>query len=297
MPRLVFLFLVIVLITSASVNIKAKLLAKQDSPSKQNFSEVYQMPEDVKNALAQQASTGTSILGVHKDGPVVHIPILMYHYIEYVQDQKDTIRKSLNIVPATFDKQLQTMVEGGYTFLTASDVANILDGVQKTPEKGVVLTFDDGYRDFYTDAYPILKKYHARAVAYVVPGFLGKANNLDKWMLEEIAKSGLIEIGAHTVNHKYLTALSEIQAKQEIEDSKLQLEQELDTPITSFAYPYGAFNLKMINLVRQAGFRLALSTLPGAELDPDHKFFLVRVRPGYRTGPELLNYLQGSYYK
>lgn len=251
-------------------------------------SEVTQIPEDVKEALNHKGSN--NVLGVNK-GESYRIPILMYHYVEYVKDRKDTIRKSLNITPAIFDAQLKTMKEAGYTFLTASDLANIIDGSLALPNKSVVLTFDDGYRDFYTDAFPLIKKYQVKAVAYIIPGFLNQPNNLDDWQLKEIVRSGLVEIGAHTVHHAYLTSLNLNQAKGEIYSSKLMLEQQLNIPVMSFAYPYGAFNLNLIKEVRDEGFRVALSAIPGYEQTPENRFFLYRLRPGARVGKDLLTFL------
>jgi peptidoglycan/xylan/chitin deacetylase (PgdA/CDA1 family) len=227
----------------------------------------------------------------------VRLPILMYHYIEVVTDTRDTMRKSLAILPAVFDKQVKTLKEAGYTFLTASQIPAILDGKLALPEKPIILTFDDGYRDFYTDAYPILKKYQVPATAYVVPGFLDKPNYLFKTQLDEINKDGLVEIAAHTVHHVYLKGMNAERARVEIQQSKTELEQAIQKPVVSFAYPYGAFDLEIAKQVEAAGFTNAVSTLPGVELDGKNTYFIFRVRPGARTGKELLTFLQQSTYR
>lgn len=225
------------------------------------------------------------------------IPILMYHYVEYVKDKRDTIRQSLDIPPAVFASQLQTLTQNGYTFLTASEVADIIDGKKTLPEKPIVLTFDDGYRDFYTDVLPIIKKYNVKVVAYIVPGFNNLPNNMDAWQIDSLEQSGLVEIGAHTVHHAYLKGMSDEKALYEIATSKEMLENQLHIPIVSFAYPYGAFDQHTIDLVKEAGFTSAVSTIPGIEVSDVNRYFLFRLRPGDRTGKGLLAFLEQSNYK
>lgn len=254
----------------------------------------YTIPSDVITALNKAESTGNPVLGIRADGPNYHIPILMYHYIEHVQDPGDTIRISLNVLPETLDAQIRTLVAAGYTFITPSDMADILDGIMPVPEKPIILSFDDGYRDFYTGAFPILKKYNVRSVAYIITGFLNRPNYLTDYQLQEIAQSGIVEIGAHTVNHYALAGVSDQVAKQEIENSRLQLEQKLGIPIVDFAYPYGSFNLRTVQLTKEAGYRTAVATIPGADVGNQSRFFVNRLRPGASTGQSLLNLIGSS---
>lgn len=220
------------------------------------------------------------------------IPILVYHYVEYVKDNNDTIRKSLNIIPSIFVQQIETLKNAGYTFVTPKEIIDILDGKLRLPDKPVVLSFDDGYRDFYTDVFPILKTYNIKSVNYVVSGFLDKSNYMYRWQLKEIAESGLVEIGAHTVNHATLKGMSEELAKYEIEESKKQLEQLLNIPVFSFAYPNGQFDDQAIRLVKEAGFKSATTTEHGFEINHDNKYSLFRIHPGENLGNFLLNFLE-----
>ncbi len=151
------------------------------------------------------------------------IPILVYHYVEIVKDPKDTIRKSLDTPPIVLENQLKTLISDQYRFVTLSDISDYLDGRKTAPSKAVAITFDDGYRDFYTDVFPILEKYHVRATAYIVPGFINQQNNLTSSDLKVIANSGLVEIGAHTIDHRSLTGLNKTQEWYEIYQSKVDL--------------------------------------------------------------------------
>lgn len=219
-------------------------------------------------------------------------PILVYHYVEYVADEKDTIRKSLNIPPYIFTKQIETLKNAGYAFVTASDLMDILDGKIKLPQKPIVLSFDDGYRDFYTDVFPILKKYNIKAVAYVVLGFLDKPNYLFTKQLKEIAKSRLVEIGAHTVHHLALRGLNPSLARSELIDGKRGLEKLINTPVVSFAYPDGSFDDQIIKMVQEAGYKSAAITRHGLEVNHDNKYSLYRIHPGDKTGSVLLDFVE-----
>lgn len=219
-------------------------------------------------------------------------PILVYHYVEYVTDHRDTIRKSLNTNPHILIKQIETLRNAGYTFITPKELVDILDGKVTPPEKSVVLSFDDGYRDFYTDVFPILKKYRVKAVAYIVSGFLDKPNYMLVEQLKEIARSGLVEIGSHTINHTKLKTIPLEVAKSEIEGGKKALEKLLNIPIVSFAYPDGQFDDHVALLVEKAGFRSAVTTIHGINVNHENKYFLYRIHPGENVGASLLNFLK-----
>ncbi len=225
------------------------------------------------------------------------VPILMYHYVEYVKDPKDKIRISLHIPPNVFESQSQTLQENGYTFITASDIDSALAGKVKLPPRPILITFDDGYRDFYTDVFPILKKRHVKATLYVIVGFLDRPNHLLKSQLQELAGSGLVEIGAHTMNHLWLRGGNYNTVKYEIAESRKELQAMLNLPINSFAYPFGAFDNQAIQAVKDAGFMDAMSTVPGIQQSQDNAYFLYRLRPGWRTGQELITYLSKDTFK
>lgn len=224
------------------------------------------------------------------------VPILLYHYVEYVKDKKDTIRKSLSIPPNIFVKQLETLKNANFTFITTSDLADVMDGKINVPNNPIILTFDDGYKDFYTDVFPVLKKFKVKAVAYVVSGFIAKPNFMTTSQIKEIAKSGLVEIGAHTVHHAFLKGISFQTASLEISKSKEALTLLLGIPIVSFAYPYGAFDEQAIKLVKDAGFKTAATTLSSVLIDQSNRYSLPRIRSGARTGDELLTFLKQSVF-
>ncbi len=251
------------------------------------------VPQDIKGASVATSSASESFFPQQ----TFRVPILMYHYVEYVKDKGDTIRISLNITPFTFEEEIKTLIGAGYTFMTNAELADVLDKKTTLPAKPILLTFDDGYRDFYTDVLPILKKYHVKATAYIIPGFLNKPNNLLDDQVKDIVQSGLVEIGAHTVHHVWLKGRSLKDVTDEVSLSKTMLEQQFHIAVVSFAYPYGAFDSQAVRVVKSVGFTSAVSTAPGIQESRANRFFLFRLRPGGRTGQALLDFLDKQTFQ
>lgn len=223
---------------------------------------------------------------------VFKLPILLYHYVEYNKDPKDTIRISLTINRDIFERQVQDLIKGNYQFLTVSEIGKIISGEMALPERGVALTFDDCYGDFYTDVFPILSFYNIKATIFVVSEFLNHSNNLTDRELKEIADSGLVEIGGHTVNHYALTSLGKEKAGREIIEDKKYLEKKFNLEMESFAYPYGLFDEETISLTKKAGYRQAVSVIRGTKQTEENRYFLSRIRPGNATGEYLYQILE-----
>lgn len=210
----------------------------------------------------------------------VRIPFVMYHYIEYVDRTKDPGRANLATAPSYLERQVVSLKSAGYTFLFAKETPDIINK-KNLLQKPVVLTFDDGYEDFFWNALPILKKYDAKATIYVMANYIGRQGYLNSDELKQIRDSGLVEIGAHTLDHTYLKDIKKEVANKEILESKTRLESLLGIPVPSFAYPYGAFTKETIELTKAAGFTNAVSVIPGVNQSDDNLFYLFRIRPGY----------------
>lgn len=237
------------------------------------------------------------IQSVHAEKEVIaaktiRIPILMYHYVEYVTDMNDTFRMSMNITPDVFEKQLITLKDNGFTFLTMRELASALEGNTALPKKPVVLTFDDGYKDFFDVVLPILKKHTVKSVSYVSPGLLDQPNYMSRDNVIEIAGSGLVEVASHTVQHTNLSGASLQSAYYEIYESKRELEALIGEEVVSFAYPYGGFDEQSASLLHEAGYETAVTTEPGVEFTSGSEFRIMRIRPGVRVGEELVRYLE-----
>jgi peptidoglycan/xylan/chitin deacetylase (PgdA/CDA1 family) len=247
-------------------------------------------PQHLPDIISPPAAS-SSATKVATQAAMMKVPILMYHYIEHVKDPGDTIRQKLDVYPETLGLAIKTLQDDGYTLLFASELADIIDGKMPLPAKPILLTFDDGYRDFYTDALPVLEKYHAKATAYIITGFLGKPNYMTLTQLQTVQQSGIVEIGAHTEHHIDLNHASVQKQTQEITGSLDYLNTLCPGQIHSFAYPSGRFDQDTVKIVQTAGFSTGMSTNPGTEVTAANRYTLFRLRPGSSTGKGLLNFI------
>jgi len=238
------------------------------------------LPAYIRTLLHLGPSPFSNISQKPKEEIKLNVPILMYHYVENVTDERDTLRRSMATRPIFFEEQLRYLKNAGYTSITLADLRAALAGTGRIPEKSYILTFDDGYRDFYTDAYPILKKYGMKSINYIIVNHIGRSGNLTEDMIREMNSSGLVEIGCHTLNHDYLPKDAPPRARKEIVDCKSQLESRFGVKVESFAYPGGYYNSDVVKLVAEAGFKTAVNTVPGVIHSMDDIFTLKRIRTG-----------------
>jgi peptidoglycan/xylan/chitin deacetylase (PgdA/CDA1 family) len=192
----------------------------------------------------------------------INVPILTYHYIRVNPDRFDQMGFALSVTPADFAAEMDWLKGNGYHPITTGDLYAFLKGTRGLPSKPVVLTFDDGYADFYATALPILRAHDFRATAYVVSGFVGRPGYMSAAQVVEADRSG-IEIGSHTVNHPNLTNLSYGSVRSQLIDSKQFLERLLGHPVTSFCYPSGKVNSMVAWQVADAGYDDATTTVFG----------------------------------
>ncbi len=202
----------------------------------------------------------------------------MYHYIRPLPGPEDPIGRGLSVDPESFRAQLHWLATHGYTPITLSELAAIRQGRLPAPAKPVVLTFDDGYRDFYENAWPLLRSYGFHATVFVITGFLDTPRYLTWDMVRELDRSGLVEIGGHTVHHVDLTQASDKDLVQELTDCQRALSEALGHSVVSFAYPAGKFDSRVEAATAQAGYRIAVTTQPGWSGVADDWLALPRLR-------------------
>ncbi|NTU46388.1 polysaccharide deacetylase family protein [Candidatus Roizmanbacteria bacterium] len=220
------------------------------------------------------------------------LPILMYHYVEAYGDPKDVVRRGLTVNPETFEQELKRLVEGGYTMYFAKDMNDMLSGETQPIAKGMVLTFDDGYEDFYTVVFPLLKKYHVKATVYVIYNYIDRKGFLTEREIQELINSGLVEIGCHTFDHAYLKNMQYEAARHQIIESKAKFEERFGIVVETFAYPFGAYDNNAVQLAKEAGYKLAVSVVPGAIHGADSRFYLTRIRPGIFNPADMIQVLE-----
>ena len=192
----------------------------------------------------------------------VKVPILTYHYIRNNPDYRDRLGFALSVTPADFAAQMDWLASNGFHTVTPADVYDYLNGTRGLPSRPVVLTFDDGYADFYNTALPILRGHDFTAVSYVISGFIGRSGYMNAAQIVEADRAG-IEIGSHTVDHANLARSSAGNVNFELVASKQALEQLLGHPVLSFCYPSGQFNGSVAAAVQAAGYNDATTTAFG----------------------------------
>ncbi len=232
--------------------------------------------------------------------------VLMYHSI--AEPPAGARMKGLYVSPRMFAFQMWYLKKAGFKVVSLEEIAAYAEDGTNTEEKLVALTFDDGFNDFYENAYPILKKYGYPATVYLVAECIGKSNEWDyqelnvkkklmDWsQIKELQKNG-VTFGSHTKTHCFLAEIDSETMWHEINDSKKILEDELGVKIDHFCYPYGSQNQKCRDNVRQAGYRTAVTTKRGYVEKGDDLFFLKRALVRYRTHPVAFAWLLHTDYE
>lgn len=214
------------------------------------------------------------------------VPILMYHSISCNASSRF---RQFTVSPASFAEQMAYLHQHGYAPMTITQYVGVRSqGGTALPERPVVLTFDDGFADFFTDALPVLKKYNFTATLYVSTAFI---DGVSRWLrherettrlmltweqLTEISSSG-IECGAHSHSHPQLDVLSRRVARDEILQSKRLLEDHLGRQVFSFAYPYGYYTAQVRQFVREAGYTSACAVKHALSSRADDPLSLARL--------------------
>jgi len=226
------------------------------------------------------------------------IPILMYHQID-VPAPKGSPWRGLTVHPRSFRRQMTWLHRLGYRGLSMRDVLPYVRGERQG--KVVGITFDDGFRNVFDHALPVLVDLGFTATNYVVAGQLGGHNVWDRdqgvppaplMTADEVrawADAGQ-EVGSHTLDHPFLARLSTAQAHRQIRDSRSHLMQLLGSDVSAFCYPYGDLSQQVCDLVREAGYTNATTTRRGLARRDDDVLLLPRV-PVWRS-THLLNFLQ-----
>jgi peptidoglycan/xylan/chitin deacetylase (PgdA/CDA1 family) len=219
--------------------------------------------------------------------------ILMYHNID--TPPKGVRIPNLYVTPRMFRFQMWYLKKSGFKVLSLSDMLASVAAGNRTNNLAAI-TFDDGYRDFYINAYPILKRYEYPSTVYVVSDLTGKVNTWDSdnenitkplmdWdMIREISQFG-VKIGSHTRSHLQLSTLSDEALQEELRGSKKTLEEQLSKEVEHFCYPYGDFDDLVKEQVKKAGYQSAVTTQRGHVLGGFDSFLLPRVPIKLVTNP------------
>lgn len=202
------------------------------------------------------------------------VTILTYHSVEPKTDKKEgAMQKHYHIYPENFEAQMQYLKDNNYHPITMRQLTDSYKNGTGLPEKSVVLTFDDGWKNQYTYAFPILKKFGYPATFFIITKVRG--GTYMTWdEIREMDQAGM-DIESHSETHPKLTKISADKALQEIAGSKKTLETELGHAIDSIAYPYYDHNAAVMKIVEDAGYGAARAGWGKLKNGQENRFALV----------------------
>lgn len=186
------------------------------------------------------------------------VPILLYHHVRDLPDTARPLEKRWSVSIRKFAGQMKWLAEKGFHPVSMTQLVAHFQQGQPLPAKPVVITFDDGWKDQYEGAFPILKQHQFVATFFIITGAVGHSAYMDWEQIKEIEAAGM-DIQAHGHTHERLSTMSRDKARQEIEESKRALEDHLSRPVTVLAYPYGSYDDAVIAEVKAAGFAAAVT--------------------------------------
>jgi len=218
------------------------------------------------------------------------VPILMYHNIE-----NDKPEECNWTSPALFEWHLQYINKHGYRVVALDGLVSA-QLAEKLPSRNtLVITFDDGHINNYTDAFPLLKKYDFPAIMFIPSDRIGTEGHMAWEQIREMADYG-IEIGSHGRTGGYLPDFSDNRKWDEINESKKLLEEKLGIEIKYFAYPLGGFSPEIKEMIKKAGYKGAVATNRGFDRDNKDVFELNRVRLSNKDIKEIYLWSKFSGY-
>ncbi|HFU4568012.1 polysaccharide deacetylase family protein [Bacillus sp. FSL L8-0167] len=207
----------------------------------------------------------------------VELPILMYHSI--------SSGNSLRVPKSEFASHMKWLKDNDYVTLSPEEVYRVFTTNSMPSKKSVLITFDDGYTDNYTKAFPILKQYEMKATIFMIEQSIGRPNHLTDEQMDEMMALG-ISIESHTIHHLELNRLSKQQQEEELKGSKTFFDQRFSQRTRMVSYPVGRYNEETLKLAKEAGYQMAVTTEPGHAKKEQGMMSLHRVRISPGLSPE-----------
>ena len=211
-----------------------------------------------------------AVFGVTAAFPPEGVLILEYHKVN------DWSEDSYTVKPEDFAAQMDELRAQGYETISILDFLRAKKGKQTLPEKAVIVTLDDGYKDNYTDMLPIMESRGMKATVFMVTNDIGLPGYLTWDMLRDMQNRG-IEIGSHTANHLPLTEMSPADAREEVQLSKTLLEWNGIKTIFGLSYPNGKYKDFMPQMLRESEYLAAVTGDAGLNTFETNPYLLHRI--------------------
>jgi peptidoglycan/xylan/chitin deacetylase (PgdA/CDA1 family) len=201
-------------------------------------------------------------------GITLDVPILLYHHV----GRPGAPASVYNVTRAEFEEQMAFLAAHNFHTVSLDAILAALRGGPSLPLHPIVLTFDDGYRDAYTTAFPVLKQYGFQGTFFVPTHYVDMSSAFLTWAeVTEMHDAGML-FGSHTLNHARLTRLSPAATWFQLVQSRQELEAHLGTPVTMFAYPYTTTDAAVIAQVERAGYLAAVTVGPDYRRTFDRRY-------------------------
>ena len=233
-----------------------------------------------------------------KKRPDIKIPILLYH--NFVTTVPDTDPDNFNYIntPASFEENIKTLLEYGYTIISMEDLENANTGKANLPNKPIIITLDDGYYSNYEYIYPILKKYNIKASIFIVTNKIGREIDGIKYLswdnCLEMQNSGLVEIFSHSTKHVFYNKLSVRELRDDVKESYKLIEEHLGKQdLKVFAYPYGAYTNETVRTLKNNGIDYQVYDIGMNNFKNLDKNYIKRINiPCEMTGIEIIEEIE-----
>jgi len=229
-------------------------------------------------------------LSFSRGGRGAPIPILMYHHVDELAPGAEPLLRELTVSPADLTAHLALFSSLGAQVVPLMRAVDYLARGEPLPARPVVLTFDDGYKSAYEEAFPILRAHGATATFFVSPNNVGESAYMDWGQLKTLVEEGF-SLGAHGYRHFRVTHLGPALAELQFGESRRTIEKMTGALVLTFAYPGGAYDQATIAQLQPYGYRAALGVEPLAYQKPSRLFALRRIHVGYGDLAGLRRYL------
>lgn len=224
-------------------------------------------PDTVYASLLKEASSvgakPSFQSDVSLDKGAVNVPILVYHNIRPPFAGETAAIKKTTITPDNFEAEMKYLQKAGYRVISFGVLERYLDNGASLPRQSIIISFDDCWEDQFTFAFPILKKYHYTATFFIITNYINQRDFMTWDQVHQLSSAGMT-IGSHSRSHPFLDRITDPdKLESEIGESKQIIEQHLGKQIHEFAYPYGAFDQRVIALAKKMGYSSARADYPG----------------------------------
>ena len=243
-----------------------------------------------KGTVLQMVSRWKAAAGERMSRFTYHLPILGYHRVgPHKGDHVPTVP------PEAFERQLSYLSRHRYGVLSVEEFVDVLDGRRPAPHRSVVITFDDGYEETHTVAWPLLKRFGFPATVFVTPDEVGRSGFLTWEQVIELSNDA-VTIGCHTMSHSYLPLVREDRLATELVESKHVIEQRIRRPVQFIGYPIGGFTPAAQAIVKHAGYLAAFTTNRTASRAVLDRYALRRIKVTERDADPLRFWAKVSGY-